>query len=189
MDPIKAQGARRCRTSRKQPRKSGSAAARRPKRSLSATEPTIPFDSVVALYSLSGCRQRRRHSAFVVCGLALASLSGCGWFSSSSPPPDAAQACPTAVILRPLAQTAVFGTQGRRQVDVGFYGRLSEVEAKCQISGDTVRASLDLVLAAERGASAKGDGVDLEYFVAVTGSAQSTLSKKTFPIHINVPAD
>jgi hypothetical protein len=47
-----------------------------------------------------------------------------------------------------------------------------------EISGDTVR-SLDIVLAAERGASAKGDGVDLEYFVAVTGSDQSILSKRT----------
>ena len=93
------------------------------------------------------------------------------------------------MVLRPLAQTAVFGPHGRRQVDVAFYGRLSEVEAKCQIFGDTLRTSLDIVLAAERGASAKGDGVDLEYFVAVTGSDQSILSKKNFPIRINVPAD
>jgi hypothetical protein len=123
------------------------------------------------------------------------SLSGCGWFSSSSSSSsaDAGPACPTAVVLRPLAQTAVFGAQstqqGHRPLDVGFYGRLSDVDVKCQGSGDTLRALLDIVVVGERGPSAHGDGVDLEYFVAVTGTDQSILSKKNFPIHIAIPGD
>jgi hypothetical protein len=121
----------------------------------------------------------------------LALLPGCGWFSSSSSGSSAAasQACPTAAVFRPLSQTAVFGTQGRRPLDVAFYGRLSEVEAKCQGVGDTIRAALDVVIVAERGPAARGDGVDFEYFVAVTGADQSILSKKNFPVHITIPPD
>jgi len=60
----------------------------------------------------------------------LALLPGCGWFSSSSSGSSAAasQACPTAAVFRPLSQTAVFGTQGRRPLDVAFYGRLSTLK-------------------------------------------------------------
>ena len=34
---------------------------------------------------------------------------------------------------------------------------------------------------------AKADGVDLQYFVAVTGPDQAILSKRSFPVHIAIP--
>ena len=137
-------------------------------------------------------------------GLALAllggaALAGCGTvsslnpFSSSSPeakaPPVAS--CPTAVILRPLAQTAVFAPgAARNPVGIAFYGLLSEVEAKCESAGGAVRVALDAIMVGERGpAAGKGDGVDLQYFVAVTGAGQAILNKRSFAVHIAIPAD
>ncbi len=122
----------------------------------------------------------------------LAALSGCGWFSSSSAPqaPPAAT-CPSAVVLRPLAQTAVFAPGAARQpMGVVFYGILSDVSAKCDRGGDAIRAALDVIVIGERGpAAGKADGVDLQYFVAVTGADQAVLSKRSFAVHIAIPVD
>jgi len=106
----------------------------------------------------------------------LLALLGCSWFSASSSKSTSAEACPTAVILRPLAQTAVFGPgPERRPENVAFYGILSEVNLKCEPSGDAVRIVLDTVVAAERGPAARGDTVDLQYFATVTAPDQSIL--------------
>jgi len=127
----------------------------------------------------------------VLCGLML--LSGCGWFSSDEPEKRVMVApgtCPTAAILRPLAQTAVFAPgQSRLQAGVAFYGLLSEVDAKCDPAGDAVRLKLDTIVVGERGpAAGAGSAVDLWYFVAVTGADQAILSKRLFPVHIEIPA-
>ena len=127
----------------------------------------------------------------------LAALSGCGTvsslFSSSSPEAKApiAAPCPSAVILRPLAQTAVFAPGAARQpIGVAFYGVLSDVDAKCDAVGGAVHVSLDVVVVGERGpAAGKGDGVDLQYFVAVTGADQAILSKRSFPVRVAIPTD
>lgn len=121
-------------------------------------------------------------------------LAGCGWLglgSSTPAQPAAATACPTAAILRPLSQTAVFAPgAGRQPTNVAFYGVLSEVESKCERVGDAVRASLDVVVVGERGPSAGGaTTVDLQYFVAVTAPDQTILSKRALPVRIAVPAD
>jgi hypothetical protein len=135
---------------------------------------------------------RRLHTALAVFGLAV--LTGCssvsGWFSSSAPGAPAA-ACPSPTVLHPLSQTAVFAPGAQRQpTGVAFYGILSDVDAKCDQSGDQVRAALNVVVIGERGpAAGKVDGVDLQYFVAVTGSDQSVLSKRTFAVHIPIPPD
>jgi len=115
--------------------------------------------------------------------LGLLALSGCSWFSSSSP--KTTEACPSAVILRPLANTAVFGPQQQRRPDnVAFYGLLSEVESKCEYSADAVQMILDVVVVGERGPATKGDSVDLTYFVAVTGPDQAILGKDTLGVRI-----
>jgi hypothetical protein len=128
--------------------------------------------------------------------LGLAALSGCSWvspwFSSStaSSGPPAAN-CPSAVILRPLAQTAAFAPGAAHQpMGVAFYGILSDVDVKCEPAGAALRASLDVVIVGERGpAAGKADGLDVQYFVAVTGPDQAVLSKRTFPVHIGIPGD
>jgi hypothetical protein len=118
--------------------------------------------------------------------LGLAALSGCSWLGTSKPP----EACPAAVILRPLANTAVFGPGAEARPDnVAFYGLISEVDRKCDYSGDAVTTTLDVILVAQRGPAAKGNAVDLNYFVAVTGPNQQILSKKTFPVHIAFDPD
>jgi hypothetical protein len=125
-------------------------------------------------------RARTAPSAVLV---GLLALSGCGWMSSSSS--KSAEACPSAVILRPLANTAVFGPAPERRPDnVAFYGLLSEADLKCEYSGDTMRMTLDVVVVGERGPAAKADSVDFEYFVAVTGPDQSILGKKSLPVRI-----
>lgn len=116
--------------------------------------------------------------------LGLLALSGCGWFSSSSSR-SAAEACPTAVVLRPLSNTAVFGPAPEHRPDnVAFYGLLSEADLKCDYTAEGVRLALDTIVIGERGPAAKGDAVDLQYFVAVTGPDQSIISKKPFAVRI-----
>jgi hypothetical protein len=112
-------------------------------------------------------------------------LAGCGWFSSSTPSKQA-QACPSAVILRPLRETALFGPERqRRPENVAFYGVLSEVDSKCDLGADSVKIKLDVIVIGERGpAAGKADGVDLTYFVAATGPDEAVLSKKSFTVHI-----
>lgn len=115
--------------------------------------------------------------------LGLLALSGCGWFSSSSS--KQAEACPSAVVLRPLSNTVVFGpAPERRPENVGFYGVLSEADLKCEYTADAVRIALDAIVIGERGPAARGDAVDFQYFVAVTTPDQSILSKKPFAVHI-----
>ncbi len=128
-------------------------------------------------------RPSHRAAARAIAVLGLAALSGCGWFSSSSKP--ASSACPSAVILRALANTAVFGAAAeRRPESVAFYGLLSEVDSQCDISRDTAQLRLDVIVIAERGPAGKGASVDFNYFVAVTGPDQTVLSKKSFPVRI-----
>jgi hypothetical protein len=109
-------------------------------------------------------------------------LSGCSWLSSSASKSDP---CPTAVILRPLANTAVFGSAAERRPDnVAFYGILSEAELKCEPQGDAVRIALDTIVIGERGPAGRDESVDLPYFVAVTTPDQSVISKKPFAVRI-----
>jgi hypothetical protein len=118
--------------------------------------------------------------------LGLLALSGCGWFGSSKPPP----ACPTAVILRPLANTAVFGPSGEPRPDnVAFYGLLSEVDRQCDYTADAVKMTLDVIVVGQRGPAAHSDAVDLTYFVAVTAPGQQILAKKPFSVHIAFDPD
>jgi hypothetical protein len=115
--------------------------------------------------------------------IGLLALSGCGVVPSFSSKPT--EACPSAVILRPLSNTAVFGPAPERRPDnVAFYGLLSETDLKCEYTGDAVRMMLDVVVVGERGPAAKADSVDFQYFVAVTGPDQSILGKKQFPVRI-----
>ena len=124
-------------------------------------------------------RARTVRSAVLI---GLLTLSGCGWISPSSKPTEA---CPSAVILRPLSNTAVFGPAPERRPDnVAFYGLLSEADLKCEYTGDAVRMILDVVVVGERGPAAKADSVDFQYFVAVTAADQSILGKRTFPVRI-----
>ena len=47
-----------------------------------------------------------------------------------------------------------------------------------------------VVVIGERGPSARGGtGVDLQYFVAVTGPNDAILSKRSLPVHVAIPAD
>lgn len=122
--------------------------------------------------------------------LGLLAVSGCGGislpFSSSKP----AEACPSAVILRPLANTAVFGSAADRRPDnVAFYGLLSEIGSKCDYSNDAVHMRLDVIVIGQRGPAAKGDAVDFTYFVAVTGPDRAILGKRTLPVHIAFAPD
>ena len=97
---------------------------------------------------------RRARAAPSAVLIGLLALSGCGLISSSSSK-SATEACPSAVILRPLANTAVFGSAEQRRPDnVAFYGLLSEADLKCEYTGDAMRVMLDVVVVGERGSHA-----------------------------------
>jgi len=137
-----------------------------------------------------GCRPRQRIASYSRAALiAAALLSGCSLFGSSSDKAEQpAASCPTAAILRPLSQTAVFAPGAAAQpMGVAFYGVLNEATAKCERAGDALRAALDVVVIGERGpAAGQAAAVDLQYFVAVTGPDQTILSKRSFPVSIPV---
>ncbi|HZT89519.1 MAG TPA: hypothetical protein VFA12_16215 [Stellaceae bacterium] len=117
-------------------------------------------------------------------------LAGCQLMPSFGSKKEAAapgEACPPAVILRPLANTAVFGPAPKRAPDnVAFYGLLSDVSLKCERAGDTLRLKLDVVVIGERGLVPRGNVVDLNYFVAVVGPGQTILSKRPFAVRIDL---
>src|SRR5258708_7457532 len=106
----------------------------------------------------------------------------CGWCSSDEPekrPIVAAAACPTAAILRPLGQTAVFAPgQSRQQVGVAFYGLLSEVNATCERAGDALRLKLDVVVVGERGPAAGTAGAGGPFCFFARDGAAPTLPRK-----------
>ena len=138
--------------------------------------------AVLRRYARELVRRPRAARSAVLMGVL--AISGCGWLGSSSASKPT-EACPSTVILRPLANTAVFGPAPERRPDnVAFYGLLSEADAKCVYSGDSVRLVLDIVVVAERGPAAKADSADFQYFVAVTGPDQAILSKRPFPVRI-----
>ena len=128
---------------------------------------------------------RLARAAAVAAFLGLVALSGCSLVSGSASKSASADACPPAVVLRPLANTAVFApVPERRPENVAFYGLLSEADLKCKYTGDAVQLDLDAVIVGERGPAARGDTLDLPYFVAVTGPDQTILSKRPFAVHI-----
>jgi len=100
-------------------------------------------------------------------------------------------ACPITVILHPLANTVVFSPSAPpgnlKPLNVAWYGIYSDIQATCTMSGSTLHATLDNVIVAERGPAARGNDVDLNYFVALTGADQSIFGKKSFSVHITVP--
>jgi hypothetical protein len=122
--------------------------------------------------------------------LGLAALSACSWipFVGKKSPEAAAPACPVAAVLRPLANTVIFAPNGEKKpLYVAWFGIFSDIAASCTATGDTLHASLDNILVAERGPSVRGNDVDLNYFVALTTADQTILGKKTFAVHIAVP--
>ncbi len=127
---------------------------------------------------------RRLRAAPSAVLIGLLTLPGCSWLPSL-PTSKPTEACPSTVILRPLANTAVFGPAPERRPDnVAFYGLVSEADIKCEYTSDAMRMVLDIVVVGERGPAAKADSVDFQYFVAVTGPDQSILSKRPFPVRI-----
>jgi hypothetical protein len=116
-------------------------------------------------------------------------LAGCGLFHGGlfggGKPPEA---CPAAIVLRPLADTAVFppGVAPRPE-NVAFYGILSEVDSKCTYTRQGVDVRLDVIIVGQRGPMGHGDSLDLNYFVAVVAPNERILSKRPFTVHIVFP--
>ena len=82
--------------------------------------------------------------------LGILALSGCSMFSSSSASKQD-EACPSAIVLRPLSNTAVFGPAPERRPDnVAFYGLLSEADLKCEFGGGNLKIALDAVVVGEK---------------------------------------
>ena len=125
----------------------------------------------------------------------LALLPGCSSipFFGKKSEKAATPACPVAVVLHPLANTAVFKpgveTADLRPLAVAWYGIYSDISATCTMSGNTLHAVLDNVIVAERGPAAQGNDVDFAYFVSLTGPDQAILGKKSFAVHITIPAE
>jgi hypothetical protein len=122
-------------------------------------------------------------------------LAGCGsipFFGKKSEKP-VAQACPAGVILHPLANTAAFRPDAAagelRPLDVAWYGIFSDISVSCTVTGNTLHAVIDNVIVAERGPAVRGNDVDFNYFVSLTGANDQTiLGKKAFSVHISVPS-
>jgi hypothetical protein len=135
---------------------------------------------------------RYRGAVALLAAFGLALLASCSWIPFVGKKSDTAMnpACPVAVILHPLANTAVFGGQGSgdlKPINVAWYGIYSDISVSCTMANGTLHASLDSVIVAERGPATRGNDVDLNYFVSLTGSDQAILGKKSFSVHVTVP--
>ncbi|MGH7095073.1 MAG: hypothetical protein ACREFB_16280 [Stellaceae bacterium] len=133
-----------------------------------------------------------RAAAGALAFLALGALTGCGGGSgllSFGKKDQTAAACPSAVILHPLANTAIFSKpgMGMRPTDVRFYGILSEIDAKCDVQSDALHVSLAVIIAAERGPATRGNTTDFTYFLAVVGPGNQILSKRSFGVRVDIP--
>lgn len=124
--------------------------------------------------------------------LILTSLAGCGggpsWLPFSHSEKTKA-ACPAAIIPVPLANTALFTgpSLGMRPTDVTFYGILTDINAECDVRGNALQVSLNVIVAAERGPATRGDSAQFTYFLAVVGPDDSILSKRSFGVRVNIP--
>jgi hypothetical protein len=144
------------------------------------------------LRSAPNARQIRRHwSVIMAASLALgvAGLAACSWvpFVGKKTPATPPVACPIAAVLKPVANTVVFVGTEYKPLYVAWFGLLSDTTATCTVNGDTLHVALDNVIVAQRGPSARGNDVDLSYFVALTTPDQTILGKKTFSVHVAVP--
>jgi len=135
---------------------------------------------------------RSRGAAALLAAFALALLASCSYipFVGKKAEKPVAPACPVGVILHPLANTAVFNptaTGDLKPLDVAWYGIYSDMSVSCTITGDTLHAVIDNVIVAERGPAAKGNDVDFNYFVSLTGPDQAILGKKSLAVHVTLP--
>jgi hypothetical protein len=121
--------------------------------------------------------------------LGLSAVAACSWipFVGKKDSAPVAPSCPVAAVLHPLANTVAFAPGAEiKPPYVSWFGIFSDISAKCTLTGDTLHAVLDNVIVAERGPSARGNDVDLSYFVALTSADQTILGKKTFSVHVTV---
>jgi hypothetical protein len=135
---------------------------------------------------------RSRGAAALLAAFGLALLASCSYipFVGKKSEKAASPTCPVGVILHPLANTAVFNltaTGDLKPLDVTWYGVYSDMSVSCTITGDTLHAVIDNVIVAERGPAAKGNDVDFNYFVSLTGPNQVILGKKSLAVHVTVP--
>jgi len=129
-------------------------------------------------------------AASLIAAFGVLLVSGCSHIPFIGKKADApvAPSCPVAAVLKPLANTPVFAARTEKKPpNVVWYGVFSDITASCTASGDTLHASLDNVIVAERGPAARGNDVDLDYFVALTAADQTILGKKLFSVHVTVP--
>ena len=143
----------------------------------------------------SWCRRRiaagwQRLPALAAIAALLGGLAGCSWLPWSGSSGAAAAACPAPVILAPLKQTALFAPGAEREpLGVAFYGILDDATAECDVSGGSLRLSLEIVVIGERGPAARSaNTADLQYFIAITGPGQTILRKRSFTDRIVIPA-
>jgi hypothetical protein len=132
-------------------------------------------------------------AAALLAAFTLALLASCSWVpfvGKKRAEKPINPSCPITVILHPLANTAVFNPSTPpdelKPLYVAWYGIYSDISVTCTMSGGTLHATLDNVIVAERGPAARGNDVDLNYFVALTGADQSILGKKSFSVHVAV---
>jgi hypothetical protein len=133
---------------------------------------------------------RYRGAVALLAAFGLAVLASCSLnpFGGKKADQAAAPACPVAVILKPLANTAIFSPNTElKPINVAWYGIYSDISVTCNVNGGTLVATLDNIIVAERGPAGRGNDVDLNYFVSLTGPDQAILGKKTFAVHVTLP--
>jgi hypothetical protein len=118
--------------------------------------------------------------------LVLSGLAGCSLNPFKSAPKEA---CPSAIVLQPLANTAVFASAASepRPENVAFFGLVSEIDSRCDYTREGVHVRLDVILIGQRGPASQGNDVQLNYFIAVVAPGDRIVSKKPFAVHVTFP--
>ncbi len=119
---------------------------------------------------------RNAGRVIVLIGLGSLILSGCSIFQTDSP-----KACPRVSLLNEAAKMTQYRDgPGRDLIDVLFEARVHDVNWGCNYAGKRLRVVATIDIIAQSGPAAKGENVDVPFFVAIIDKAQNIVAKQQF---------
>ncbi len=93
--------------------------------------------------------------------------------------------CPPAFALYDAVRLVEFADGQERLSSVGFTAEIQEVRSTCRYSGDDpIKADLEIDIGFGRGPAAEGDRAEYIYWVAVTRSNLTVITKEFFPLTV-----
>jgi hypothetical protein len=123
-----------------------------------------------------------------VASLALLTLSGCGLFGGSEPPPQP-PGCPPVHALIGADRVSSYRSAEQRVEDLRYFAAINQVRSQCRADGDELEVDIAFEIVAERGPALESGPLELSYFVATLDSAERLVAKQVFPAELTFRAN